>query len=236
MKSSVEKTCSKIVGYCRVSTKLQMNGLEAQRAAIKAHAERDGANVLAFYEDKETGKEDMRPGLRAALDHAKRDGATLVIAKLDRLSRHAGFIHQLADSGLDFKALDLPDFNTLTLGIFAAMAQHERELISDRTKAGLAIARAKGRVGGNPSGFGPEARAAGIRVRKERAIMGTIDAAKAVKMFRRDGLGLREIARRLVELGVPTRRGGTWTASAVKNLIKLHGIDDAQEVQQCKQE
>lgn len=129
----------KYVTYCRVSTDKQGRsglGLDAQRHTVMQYT--SNGNVLAEFVEIESGsrkKIARRPKLAAALALAKREGATLVIAKLDRLSRDAAFILELKNAGVSFVACDMPEANTLTIGIMAVMAQHEREVISSRTAA-----------------------------------------------------------------------------------------------------
>ena len=144
------------VAYLRVSTQKQGQsglGLAAQRAAVQAFP--PVARLVAEFVEVESGKKNERPQLAAALALAKATGATLLIAKLDRLSRNAGFIFQLRDAGVDFVCCDMPDANTLTVGIFAVLAQHERELISQRTKAALAAKKAQGAQLGTPANLTP---------------------------------------------------------------------------------
>ena len=119
-------------------------GLEARRQAIEAFAGSRGADVLARFTEVESGKNPNRPALGRALHLAKVTGATLIIAKLDRLSRNAAFLLTLRDSGVRFLAVDMPEANDLTVGIMALVAQAEREAISRRTKEALAVAKARG--------------------------------------------------------------------------------------------
>ena len=146
---------TKYVVYLRVSTARQGRsglGLEAQRAAVEAFMNANGIRVeLASYTEIESGKHNDRPQLAKALLHCRRQRATLLVAKIDRLSRNAAFLMNLRDAGVKFVAADLPDLNTLTLGIFASMAQYEREQISTRTKAALAANAARGVKLGNPN-------------------------------------------------------------------------------------
>ncbi len=140
------------VSYIRVSTTKQGEsglGLEAQREAVARHL---GANApLAEFLEVESGKRSAnRPQLIAALDLCKRKKAVLVIAKLDRLSRNLYFIAGLLESGVEFTACDNPHANKMTIQLLAVFAEHEREMISARTKAALAAAKTRGTVLGNP--------------------------------------------------------------------------------------
>ena len=137
----------KIVSYIRVSTKAQGNsglGLEAQRSAVGAFADSRGANIQAEYREVETGKKKDRPELTKALAHCRRSKATLVVAKLDRLARNVAFTSALMESDVDFVACDNPHANRLTIHILAAVAEAEAVAISERTKAALAAAKARG--------------------------------------------------------------------------------------------
>lgn len=130
----------KYVAYYRVSTQKQGKsglGLDAQRKAV-ADFMRSG-ELVGEFQEVESGKNDRRPMLAKAIEMAKDSGATLLIAKLDRLSRKASFIFALKDSGVPFIACDMPEANTLTIGIMAVMAEHEREMTSARTKAAAQI-------------------------------------------------------------------------------------------------
>jgi DNA invertase Pin-like site-specific DNA recombinase len=143
------------VAYERVSTVRQGAsgfGLEARRKVIEDFAASRGAEVLAWFTEVESGRKADRPELQKALHLAKVTVATLVIAKLDRLSRNAAFLLALRDSGVRFVAVDMPEANDLTVGIMALVAQAEREAISQRTKEALAVAKARGVKLGNPNG------------------------------------------------------------------------------------
>ena len=143
------------VSYLRVSTRRQGEsglGLEAQRQAVFAYT--NGGRLLAEYLEVESGKRNDRPQLLAALAHAQATGATLIIAKPNRLARNVHFISGLMEAGVDFVAADLPSANRLTINVLAAVAEHEREMISARTKAALAAAKARGVRLGNPKARG----------------------------------------------------------------------------------
>jgi DNA invertase Pin-like site-specific DNA recombinase len=213
------------IAYYRVSTTKQGAsglGLEAQRASVRAFAHSDDA-IIAEYTEVESGKRDSREQLQAAIAGAKQHGATLIIAKLDRLSRNAGFIFTLRDSGVNFVCADMPDANTLTIGIFATLAQHERELISQRTKAALAVKKAQGFRLGSPHNLQSAARVKSAAVRKQQAQSkqsNRIAKHFAVKL-RAEGKSLRAIAQELNDSGLRSSLGGTFYASTVQHLLSL---------------
>ena len=124
----------KYIAYYRVSTKRQNLGLDAQRKTVLDYISTVNGILINSYEEKESGKNNARLELHKAITECKKNNATLVIAKLDRLSRNVSFIFTLKDSGINFVCCDIPECNTLTLGIFATIAQSERETISQRTK------------------------------------------------------------------------------------------------------
>ena len=220
----------KYVSYFRVSTKQQGRsglGLEAQKAAVEAHLHAHSGVELASYVEVESGKYADRPKLVAALLHCKQTRATLLVAKLDRLSRNAAFLMSLRDSGVKFQALDIPEANTLTLGVLAVLAQHERELISARTRAALAARRARGLPLGTPRDLSAYARnasrlgsAANVTKARERAR----DIAPQIEAARTAGhSSLRQIAAYLNDQSIQTPRGKSWTATAVRNTLALLG-------------
>lgn len=234
---------AKGVAYFRVSTAAQGRsglGLEAQRAAVTELARNQGLTLLAEFTEVESGKRNDRPELARALHHAKVTGAVLVIAKLDRLSRNAGFLLTLRDSGVRFLAADIPDANDLTIGVLAVIAQAEREAISRRTKEALAVVRMKlqaeggytsprsGRTVyrlGNPDGTaairsrngGTSAAIAGAQRQADRH---AADILPVIEDLRRSGVtSLCGLALGLNDRGIMTRRGGRWHAITVRNLL-----------------
>ena len=213
---------SRFVAYLRVSTVRQGRsglGLEAQREAVRAFvASRNGKIIAPEFVETESGKRNDRPKLQAALARCKATGATLVVAKLDRLSRNAAFLLTLRDSGVPFIAADMPEANTLTIGILAVVAQAEREAISARTKAALAAAKARGIRLGNPSGKANLVAGAGTAAASMAARSFALELMPMVSELQGDGLSLNAIARRLNEDGIRSRRGGVWTAKAIANL------------------
>src|SRR6266550_4520689 len=141
------------VAYYRVSTDAQGRsglGLEAQREAVARHVGGASGRIIAEFEEIESGKKNDRPKIAAAISTSRLKRATLVIAKLDRLARNVAFVSNLMESGVDFVACDNPHATRLTIHILAAVAEHEREMISERTKAALAAAKARGVKLGNP--------------------------------------------------------------------------------------
>jgi DNA invertase Pin-like site-specific DNA recombinase len=215
------------VSYLRVSTREQGQsglGLEAQRAAVESFCASHGYQVAAGaeYQDVESGKHNERPGLRHALADAKARRATLLIAKLDRLSRNASFIMALRDSGVAFIACDLPEANTLTVGIMALLAQQERELISTRTRAALAALKARGvRLGSPRNNLTDATRAKATRAKREKAIQAANGSLRHAVNYRKAGYSLARIAEELNESGQRARRGGKWTATQVSRLLSL---------------
>ena len=211
--------------YYRVSTQKQGVsglGLEAQQAAVRLFVQ-DPAQLLTEYVEIESGKRNRRPQLLAAMAEARRVGSTLLIAKLDRLSRNASFILALRDSGVDFVCCDMPDANTLTVGLFAVLAQHERETISKRTKDALAAKKARGAKLGNPQNMTPAIYQQGQAAmqRNAREHPANQQAALLVGLLRAQGQTLWQIADRLNAVGYRTRRGKEFQATTVQRLLLM---------------
>jgi DNA invertase Pin-like site-specific DNA recombinase len=220
------------VPYFRVSTARQGQsglGLEAQQAAVRAFVQ-DPAQLLSEYVEVESGKKNHRPQLLAAIAEARRVGATLLIAKLDRLSRNAGFIFALRDSGVAFVCCDMPDANTLTVGLFAVIAQHEREMISKRTKEALAAKKARGAVLGTPANLTATAIKKSLVVRQENARTNqqNSQAARLGGLLQKQGHTLAQIAHELNDGGYRTRRGKLFFPMSVQRLLNRpsaqHGL------------
>lgn len=220
-----------IVAYVRVSTARQGRsglGLEGQLQALDGYAQTSSARIAKTYREVESGKRaDNRPELQKAVAHAKRSGATLVIAKLDRLARNTAFVANLLDSGVDFAACDNPHANRLTIHILAAVAEDEARRISERTKAALAAYK---RRGGQLGATLPQCRnltqAARVRGAKaagqaasRSANEAYVDLAPIMVEWRNKGLTLQEIANRLNEEGHTTRRGKPWNPVQVMRVL-----------------
>ena len=226
---AISTAAARFVAYERVSTARQGRsglGLEAQLKAIDDFAASRGADVIGRFTEVESGGKDARSELAKALHLAKLTGATLVIAKLDRLSRNAVFLLTLRDSGVGFLAVDMPEANDLTVGILALMAQQEREAISRRTKEALAAAKARGVKLGNPNGAAALRAAGKGGVALRATVMANADAhaadlADVLRDIRAQGhQTLRAIAAELTRRGILTRRGGKWHVSTVRNLLE----------------
>ena len=224
----------KIVSYIRVSTKAQGNsglGLEAQQATVASFAKERRGRILAEYREVETGKRKDRPELAKALAHCHRSKATLVVAKLDRLARNVAFTSALMDSGVDFVCCDNPHANRLTIHILAAVAEAEAVAISERTKAALAAAKARGvKLGSARPGHwkGREARRlAGTKLASKAAAEANRQAAKEayadllpiIGTMRARGESLQRIANWLNTMGHTTRRDRRWNATQVGRVL-----------------
>ena len=221
----------RLVGYRRVSTQGQGQsglGMEAQQAAIDAHVSRTGCILVATYTEVESGKRSDRPELVKALAHARRVGATLVIAKLDRLSRNVHFLSGLMESGVEFIACDMPTANRVTLHIMAAVAEDEARRISQRTKDALAAYKARGgKLGGARANSvshlddaaRAKGRATGNTKQRRESVEVYADLLPEVRELRDGGATLRKIAEHLNVHGHCTRTGAAWSPVQVKRLL-----------------
>lgn len=218
---------TKFVSYLRTSTKGQTLGIDAQRAKAQAYAAAQGGQIVAEFEEHESGKNDARPQLAQAIATCEKQGATLLIAKLDRLSRRVAFLFELKEQleakGLEAVCVDMPEImkSTLMLGVMASLAQQERELISERTKAALAAKKAQGAKLGRPKGadMGKAVEAATAK-RMTDAQAWAESHGPAIKRMSKNGMNSNQIAATLNESGIPTRRGGKWTATSVKRILE----------------
>jgi DNA invertase Pin-like site-specific DNA recombinase len=213
----------KYIGYIRTSTGRQVLGLEEQKSRINQFIETTSGELIEIISEQETGKNNNREKLNAALNLCTKYGYTLLFTKLDRLSREVEFLFTLRNKGIKLKCIDLPELNTLTLGIFGSVAQWERELISSRTKRGLQEL-AKTRTLGTPSNLTIEAKKKGV----ESIIRNRIENEnwKRAKTFiehfqmKNGYTSLTEISKQLNLNGYKTRRGCNFSPEIVSRLIK----------------
>jgi len=217
----VKGKVEKVVSYLRVSSKAQGKsglGLEAQREAVARYVAGAGAELLAEYQEVETGKGsnalDKRPQLRDAIAYAKKHKAVLVIAKLDRLARNVHFVSGLMETGVQFKCCDFPDADRTMIHIYAAMAEHEGRRISERIKDAFAAKKARGGILGNAESLKPfnGVRAAGA-AEFAKKVFPTIAA------FQQQGLAQRAIVEELNAVGIKTANGGEWSLVQLQRVI-----------------
>ena len=218
----------KYIAYYRVSTAAQGRsglGLEAQQAAVQAFLQGRDHDLAGQFIEVESGRNSERPRLGEALALARKLKATLVIAKLDRLARSMSFIANLMDAGVEFVACDMPAANRLTLHIMAAVGEAEARMISERTVAALAAAKARGVRLGNPTNL-PDAQAAGHRTMVKDADNHAAKVVGTIREIVRGGVySVHKIADKMNERGVQTRRGGSWSGTSVLNTIRRCGFD-----------
>jgi DNA invertase Pin-like site-specific DNA recombinase len=222
------------VTYLRVSTERQGKsglGLDAQRAAVLDHVAGKG-EIAAEYVEIESGKRADRPELVRALAEAKRAGAVLLIAKLDRLARNVAFIANLLESGVEVTAADMPEANRFLLHVMAAVAEHEAQAISDRTRAALAAAKARGvKLGWSmPERKGEQRRASrkGAAKNAQKADQHAANVLPIIRQIAAGGASLRQIANELNTRGIKTARGGLWYAATVRNIMARQSEIEAQ--------
>ena len=213
----------KYIAYYRVSTQKQGKsglGLEAQKSAVMQFLSENDI-LLGEYTDIESGKRNNRPNLLEAIAQSKKEEAILLIAKLDRLSRNAAFIFTLRDTHVKFKCVDMPEANSVTIGIMAVLAQDERERISQRTKAALSELKKQGKKLGSPQNLNLAARKKGFQNNQK--------ATALIVSLRNQGLTFYRITKRLNALNFKTRRGNQFQQNQVKILFDRY-YGDLQEV------
>jgi len=221
---------AKFVSYLRVSTTRQGQsglGLEAQRSAVTNFLSGSNSKLLGEYVEVESGSHADRLKLAEALSACRLHNATLVIAKLDRLSRDAHFLLGLTKSGVRFVAADMPEANELVVGMMAVVAQVERKMISQRTRAALAAAKARGVVLGKPGNLtNQELGRANGRAKRTKVAKGrAADLSPIIEDIMLAGaVSLREIAAGLNARGIPTARGGAWSPTQVRRVRKRVSI------------
>lgn len=212
-----------LVAYYRVSTERQGQsglGLDAQRSAVTVYAA--SRNLLGEFVEVESGRKDNRPELAAALALCRQKRAVLVIAKLDRLARSVAFISNLMESGVEFVAVDMPQANRLTLHILAAVAEHERAMISQRTRVALAAAKARGTRLGNP--FPDLIKACAASSAAAASFRATV--SPMILSLKNEGRSLHAIARELNSRLIKPYKGVQWHAASVRNVLLYSGCHD----------
>ena len=211
------------VGYIRVSTAKQGRsglGLEAQQAALAKFAEAEGFRFLHTFQENESGADDDRPALNAAINRARKAKAPIIVAKLDRLSRDVHYVSGLMKHRVPFIVAELGiDTDPFMLHLFAALAEKERAMISRRTKDALAAAKARGVRLGNPNLAATTAEAAAARAAAADAFAAKV--RPIIREIQNSGVtSLRGVARALTARGIRTVRGGDWTAVQVSDILR----------------
>ena len=206
----------KFVVYCRVSTgrqEISGLGIEAQQEAVERYAHQVGGEIVAEFVETVGGEKAKRPQLAKALALCRKTRATILIARLDRLSRSLSFVAQLLDANVEIRCADMPEANRLLLQMLAVFSEHERQLIRDRTKAALAAAKARGVVLGiNGHRLASDNRAAADR--HASSLKGAISEAAS-----QGCVSLSQVANYLTERGCPTASGGKWHPMTVKRVM-----------------
>jgi len=214
-------TDGKFIAYYRVSTDRQGSsglGLEAQRQSVINYLNGGEWKLVSEFVEVESGRKNDRPQIAEALAACRKEKATLVIAKLDRLSRNLAFIANLMESGVDFVATDMPHANRTMLQMMAVFAEHEREMISKRTKEALSAAKARGVRLGSPTPT--KGSAVGNAIKKAQADQFAENVLPIIADIQRAGItALRGTATALDARGIKTARGNTWSANAVRRVL-----------------
>ena len=207
----------KYVAYYRVSTVQQGVsglGLDAQKAAVASYLNGGDWQMVAEYVEIESGKRSDRPQLQAAIAAAKKSRAILLVAKLDRLTRNVHFLTGLLESGVRFKAADMPEADKTMVQMMAVLAEWERDRISERTKAALAEAKRRGKKLGNPN------LVADNSVRMAEAQARAEALRKTLRGLQRQGMAQREMVEELNRAGLPAARGGQWSLMQLQRVLK----------------
>lgn len=214
------------VSYIRVSTQKQGVsglGLQSQVETVNKYISNNGV-VIAEFKEIESGKNNKRPELLKALELCKRTKATLVVAKLDRLSRNASFTIALRDSNINFVCCDMPDANNFTIGLFSLLAEQERQFISSRTKNALQSKKNNGFKLGSPKNLTDLSRKKSLETRQEKAINNSNNkrAFALIESDRKQNLSYNQIAKKLNDSDFKTSKGGIFTAMQVKRIFDMY--------------
>jgi DNA invertase Pin-like site-specific DNA recombinase len=213
------------IAYVRTSTGRQVLGLEEQQLRINQFIQSTGNNLVEIVIEQESGKNNNRVKLEYATNLCIKHGYTLLFTKLDRLSREVEFLFTLRNKGIKLHCIELPELNTLTLGIFGSVAQWERELISSRTKNGLAALKARGVKLGTPTNLTVDARKKGVKSIVKKRVEN--ENWKVAKMFiehfqmKNGYLNYTKISNELNIIGYKTRNGKLFNPSTVRRLSLL---------------
>lgn len=213
------------IAYVRTSTGRQVLGLEEQQLRINQFIKSAGDNLIEIVIEQESGKNNYRVKLDYATNLCIKHGYTLLFTKLDRLSREVEFLFTLRNKGVKLRCIELPELNTLTLGIFGSVAQWERELISNRTKNGLAALKARGVKLGSPANLTVDARKKGVESIIKKRVEN--ENWKVAKMFienfqmKNGYINYTKISNDLNIIGYKTRNGKHFNPSTVRRLILL---------------
>lgn len=218
------QVAQQFIAYYRVSTQRQGAsglGLEAQRSAVLTHLAGSDKTVIEEFLEVETGKGsnalEKRPQLRLALERCRKTGATLLIAKLDRLARNVHFVSGLIETGVDFVAADMPHANKVMIQMHAVMSEWERDQISERTKAALAAAKARGVVLG---ATGPQNLRRHLQERQEAAATFKARLRPVLDGLIGQGLSRRAMVLQLNTLGIRAAQGGQWTHGQLQRILR----------------
>jgi DNA invertase Pin-like site-specific DNA recombinase len=216
----------KYIAYYRVSRKSQGEsglGIAAQKSSVQRYIETQNGAILNEYIEVETGtNKKQRVVIHEAINQSKKEGAILVIAKIDRLARNVNFVSSLMDAGVEFVACDMPSANHFTIHIFSALAEQEAKLISQRTKHALSELKKRGVKLGKPENLTIQARAKGQEVVRMNARNNDQNrqAQAVIVSCRERGMTLRAIAEHLNQLNFKTRYGNSFHPSAIKRLLE----------------
>lgn len=219
---------TKFIAYYRTSTQKQNLGIEAQKTAVQNYIRSISGELVGEVAEQESGKNDKREGLEKAIKLCEQQECTLIIAKLDRLSRCISFLFQLRDrvakNNIEIKALDMPSFNTMSLGIYATVAQAEREAISSRTRLALAEKKRQGIRLGSPQNLTPEAQKKGVESIKQKAInnKSNLQSTALIVEYKSKGYSYDKIANILNQLNFGTAKGKLHNPTSVYRLYKRY--------------